>query len=125
MFAKPNLSTQPLERHFFANVARGGSRGSHFFTSSATEQVLLAGLNATNQPLDAKPYLEGVEGYAVPKLASGQCPPGTAPIYRAFKGSPRYVDDGNHRFSVSLTQHQDMVARLGWTDEGVVFCGVQ
>ena len=125
VFAKPNLSTQPLERHFFANVARGGSRGSHFFTSSATEQVLLAGLNATNQPLDAKPYLEGVEGYAVPKLASGQCPAGTAPIYRAFKGVPRYVDDGNHRFSVSLTQHQDMVARLGWTDEGVVFCGVQ
>ena len=125
VFAKPNLSTQPLERHFFANVARGASRGSHFFTSLATEQVLLTGLNATNQPLDAKPFLEGVEGYAVPKLSSGQCPAGTAPIYRAFKGVPRYVDDGNHRFSSSLTQHQDMVTRLGWTDEGVVFCGVQ
>ena len=124
VFAKPNLNTQPLERHYFNNVARGASRGSHFFTSSATEQVLLAGLNATNQPLDAKPYLEGVEGYAVPKLASGQCPAGTAPIYRAFKGLPRYVDDGNHRFSTGFTQHQDMVTRLGWTDEGVVFCGV-
>lgn len=125
VFAKPNLDTQPLERHFFANVARGGSRGSHFFTSSPADQVLLAGLNTTNQPLDAKPFLEGVEGYAVPKLASGQCPAGTAPIYRAFKGVPRYVDDGNHRFSTSLAQHQDMVTRLGWTDEGVVFCGVQ
>ena len=84
---------------------------------------MLAGLNTTNQPLDAKRYLEGVEGYPVPKLASGQCPAGTAPIYRAFKGVPRYVDDGNHRFSTSLTQYQHRVTRLGWTDEGVVLCG--
>ena len=125
VFAKPNLSTQPLERHFFANVARGGSRGSHFFTALPSDQVLLAGLNPTNLAQDAKPFLEGVEGYAVPTLASGQCPAGTAPIYRAFKGPPRYVDDGNHRFSTSLAQHQDMVSRLGWSDEGVVFCGVQ
>ena len=124
VFAKPNLSTQPLERHYFNKVAKGGSRGSHFFTASPSEQVLLAELNATNLPLDAKPFLEGVEGYAVPKLASNQCPAGTAPIYRAFKGEPRYVDDGNHRFSVSLAKHQDMVTRLGWIDEGVVFCGV-
>ena len=125
VFAKPNLSTQPLERHYFNKVARSGSRGSHFFTASPSEQVLLASLNTTNLPLDAKPFLEGVEGYAVPKLASNQCPAGTVPIYRAFKGEPRYVDDGNHRFSTSLAQHQDMVTRLGWIDEGVVFCGVQ
>ena len=125
VFAKPNLSTQPLERHYFNKVAKGGSRGSHFFTALASDQVFLAGLNPTNLQLDAKPFLEGVEGYAVPKLASNQCPAGTAPIYRAFKGQPRYVDDGNHRFSTNLSQHQDMVARLGWTDEGVVFCGVQ
>jgi hypothetical protein len=71
------------------------------------------------------PYLEGIEGYAVPKSATGTCPAGTIPIYRAFKGPPRYADDGNHRFSVSLAQHQDMVTRLGWADEGVVFCGLQ
>ena len=125
VFAKPNLSTQPLERHYFNKVAKGGSRGSHFFTALPSDQVFLASLNPTNVPLDAKPFLEGVEGYAVPKLASNLCPAGTAPIYRAFKGEPRYVDDGNHRFSTSLAQHQDMVTRLGWTDEGVVFCGVQ
>ena len=125
VFAKPNLSTQPLERHYFNRVAKNASRGSHFFTALPSDQVFLAGLNPTNQPLDAKPFLEGVEGYAVPKLASNHCPAGTAPIYRAFKGEPRYVDDGNHRFSTSLAQHQDMVNRLGWIDEGVVFCGVQ
>lgn len=124
VFAKPNLSTQPLERHYFDKVARAGSRGSHFFTALPSDQVSLATLNPTNQQIEAKPFLEGVEGYAVPTMPSGQCPAGTSPIYRAFKGAPRYVDDGNHRFSTSLAQHQDMVNRLGWTDEGIVFCGI-
>ena len=82
-------------------------------------------MNPTNATIDAKPYLEGVEGYAIPKTAAGTCPASTVPIYRAFKGPPRYVDDGNHRFSVSLAQHQKMVNDLGWGDEGVVFCALQ
>ncbi len=125
LYAAPNVETLPLERHYFDKVARGGSRGSHFFTALPSDQMVLTSLNPSNQQLAAKPYLEGVEGYAIPKTAAGMCPLGTAPIYRAFKGAPRYVDDGNHRFSTSLVQHQDMVNRLGWTDEGVVFCGLQ
>lgn len=125
VFRNANVDTLPLERHFFAKVARGGTRGSHFFTASPDDQFTLMTLNPTNAQLDAKPYLEGVEGYAVPKNATGSCPTNTIPIYRAFKGVPRYVDDGNHRFSASLAQHQDMITRLGWTDEGVVFCGLQ
>ncbi|MBL8309267.1 MAG: hypothetical protein JNL19_02485 [Burkholderiales bacterium] len=58
VFAKPNLKTVPLERHFFANVARGGSRGSHFFTALASDQVLMTSLNPANQPLTAKPQLD-------------------------------------------------------------------
>lgn len=125
VFAKPNLKTVPLERHFFANVARGGTRGSHFFTALASDQTLLTSLNPLNQALAAKPLLEGVEGFTILPDTRGNCPAGTAPIFRAFKGGARYADDGNHRFSTSLTQHQDMVNRLGWVDEGVVFCGVQ
>ncbi len=125
LYAAPNVDTLPLERHYFDKVARGGTRGSHFFTALPSDQIVLTSLNPSNQPLATKPYLEGVEGYAIPKTAAGICPAGTLPIYRAFKGPPRYVDDGNHRFSTSLAQHQDMVNRLGWTDEGVVFCGVQ
>ena len=125
MYAAPNVDTLPLERHYFDKVARGGSRGSHFFTALSSDQMALTNLNPFNQQLDAKPYLEGVEGYVIPKTAAGNCAPGTLPIYRAFKGVPRYVDDGNHRFSTSFAQHQDMVNRLGWTDEGVVFCGAQ
>ncbi len=124
VFARPNLKTLPLERHFFANIARNGTRGSHFFTVLPGDQTLLTSLNPTNAALNAKPFLEGVEGYAIPKTAAGACPANTVPVYRAFKGVPRYVDDGNHRFSTSLTQHQNMVNNLGWTDDGVVFCGL-
>lgn len=125
LYGVPRVTTVPLERHFFARVARGGSRGSHIFIADASERTLLASFNPTNLTLDAKPYLEGVEGHVVPKTAAGTCPSGTIPVYRAFKGPPRYVDDGNHRFSVSLAQHQDMVTRLGWADEGIAFCGLQ
>ena len=125
MYRVANVDTLPLERHFFAKVAKGGSRGSHFFTVQPDDQIALASLNPTNAPLDAKPFLEGIEGYAIPKTAAGICPSDTIPIYRAFKGPPRFVDDGNHRFSTSLTQHLDMVNRLGWTDEGIAFCGLQ
>jgi hypothetical protein len=125
IYAAPNVNTRPLERHYFDKVARGGERGSHFFTVLPSDQVLLTSLNPTNAKLAAKPELEGVEGYAIPTNAGGTCPSGTTPIYRAFKGAPRYVDDGNHRFSNTLAQHQDMVNRLGWTDDGVVFCGLQ
>ena len=125
VFARPNLKTLPLERHFFANVAKGATRGSHFFTVLPGDQTLLTSLNPTNAQLNAKPFLEGVEGYAIPKAATNTCPVSTVPIYRAFKGAPRYIDDGNHRFSVSLAQHQNMVNALGWIDDGVVFCGLQ
>ena len=125
MYRAANVDTLPLERHFFAKVAKAGARGSHFFTVEPSDQTVLTSLNPTNATLDAKPFLEGVEGYAIPKSTAGVCPSNTIPIYRAYKGPPRFVDDGNHRFSTSLTQHQDMVNRLGWTDEGVAFCGLQ
>jgi hypothetical protein len=124
LYAIPVESTFALERFFFANAAKNGARGSHFFTSIAAEQRLLAELNPTNLPERAKPFLEGIEGYAIEKKSDGSCPERSIAVYRAFKGAPRYVDDGNHRFSTSLAQHRDMVDRLGWMDEGVVFCAL-
>ncbi|MGL4230507.1 MAG: M12 family metallopeptidase [Casimicrobium sp.] len=124
LYANAIDAALPLERFFFANVARGGLRGSHFFTSLAAEQRLLTSLNTTNLPERAKPYLESIEGYTIEKRADGSCPERSIPVYRAFKGAPRYVADGNHRFSTSLAQHRDMVDRLGWADEGIVFCAL-
>ncbi len=114
----------PLERFFFANVARGGARGSHFFTSLSGEQRGLASLNPSNLPARAQPFLEGIEGYTIETNSNGSCPAASIPVYRAFKGGSRYVDDGNHRFSTSAAQHRDMVERLGWIDERVVFCAL-
>ena len=83
-------------------------------------------MNPTNQALDAKPFLEGVEQHVVPRSGATSCPVGPIPVYRAFREGHRATSTmGNHRFSVSLAQHQDMVNRPGWTDEGVVFCGLQ
>jgi Astacin (Peptidase family M12A) len=124
LFAVAVEAARPLERFFFANVARAGTRGSHFFTSLAAEQRLLASVNATNAPERAKPFLESIEGYTIDKQSDGSCPAQSTPVYRAFKGAPRYIDDGNHRFSTTLVQHRDMVERLGWVDEGVVFCAL-
>jgi len=125
LYAAPNVDTLPLERHFFALAMRNNTRGTHFFTALPADQQLMTSINPANAAVNGKPYLEGVEGYAIPKAADGSCPAGSTPIYRAFKGPPRYIDDGNHRFSNSLALHQDMVNRLGWADEGVVFCGLQ
>lgn len=124
LYANPSTELAPLERFFFARAARNGARGTHFYTLINNERTLLTSLNPTNEFVDRKPVLEGIEGYTVPKLANGSCPERTVPVYRAFRGEPRHVDDANHRFSVSLAQHQDMVSRLGWTDEGVAFCAL-
>lgn len=125
LFSVPSVDTLPLERHYFDKVARAGIRGSHFFTILPSDQAIMTNANPTNAQLPKIPYLEGIEGYAIPKGANGACPANTIPIYRAFKGPPRYVDDGNHRFSTTRAQHDDMINRLGWTDEGIVFCGAQ
>jgi hypothetical protein len=124
LFSDPQGELEPLERFFFAKAARSGTRGTHFYTSIALEQRLLAELNVTNAAEDRKPLLEGIEGYTIPRRADGSCPDKTVPVYRAFKGEPRYVDEANHRFSTSIAQHRDMVDRLGWTDEGVRFCAL-
>ncbi len=125
IFSQQSDGALPFERFFFANAARAGLRGTHFYTSLANEQRLLTSLNTKNEALRAKPFLEGVEGYTIETLANGTCPSQTIPVYRAFRGPPRFNDDANHRFSTSLTQHQEMINRLGWADEGIVFCAVQ
>ena len=121
VFAIPTVDNVPLERHFFAEVAQAGTRGSHFFTASPSDARLLTGLNPTNQSLKAKPFLEGVEGYVIPQ-ANGACPDSSTPIYRLFKAAPRFIDQANHRFATTQAIRQQMIA-LGWLDEGVVFCG--
>ena len=52
---------------------------------------------------------------------TGQCPAGTAPVYRAYNNGFSRGIDSNHRIVSSQTAIAQVVAR-GWIAEGVVMC---
>ena len=54
--------------------------------------------------------------------AGATCRVGEVPIYRVFRGPPRYVDDGNHRYLTNASMYIYMVNGLGWTAESINFC---
>ena len=87
------------------------ARAARTFTAQPADQLILSGLNPANQPQPVGPFLEGVEGYTVLPDGSSNARRGPRRSIARSK-PPRYVDDGNHRFSTSLAQHQDMVTRL-------------
>jgi len=87
-------------------------KSSHFYTPFAAEclfrQTDPASLAAWQLETTAAYYLELHD-------ASGNCPAGTAPLYRVFNngmgGAP------NHRFTANRATRDQMVA-LGWSPEG-------
>ena len=86
---------------------------SHFYGLSA-DCALIASLklaNFSNEGFD----------FAVERPTAGVCPASSpAPVYRALrKLTP--VDVPNHRYSVTASAYQQMLAR-GWIGEGIVFC---
>jgi hypothetical protein len=87
-------------------------KSSHFYTPFAAEclfrQTDPASLAAWQLETSTAYYLELTD-------ASGNCPAGTAPLYRVFNngmgGAP------NHRFTANRATRDQMVA-LGWSPEG-------
>ncbi len=113
-----------ISRYYFDQVARGGQRGSHFYTLVDSEKTLLAGLNPNNLQAPRLPYNEGVDSYAFAPLVEGvggSCTAGQTPVYRLFRGNVKFPDDPNHRFTTSLAIYNQFVG-LGWDGEGVKFC---
>lgn len=113
-------------RYYFSQVARGGSRGSHFYTLVDSERTTLQGLNPGNADVPRLPQSEGIDSYAflpVTEGVGGSCAAGQSPVYRMFRGNARFPDDPNHRFTTSLATYNDAVA-AGWDGEGVKFCVV-
>ncbi|HSN21758.1 MAG TPA: hypothetical protein VLS49_13840 [Usitatibacter sp.] len=109
---------QPVCRFYAAGP------NSHFYTGDASE---CAGLRALEQAQRADadamgvPFLGwGYEGIAFYALlpANGQCPSGTAPVWRSYNNRAA-EDDSNHRFTTDPLQH---AAMEGWIDEGPAFC---
>ncbi len=114
----------PLSRFYFDKVARGQSRGSHFYTALDADRAALRALNPGNTQAARLPFDEGTNGYVALPLVSGKggsCAVGLLPMYRAFRGDARFPDDANHRFTADVISHNVLVAD-GWEDEGVAFC---
>lgn len=123
----PGNGLVPLTRFFFAQIAKNGTRGSHFYTVFPDDVAALTALNPSNAQTPRLPYNEGVDGYVYPPtMANGKgvgCAPGQTPVYRVFRGNARFPDDPNHRFTVDAGVRDQFVAQ-GWDDEGVAFCGL-
>jgi hypothetical protein len=119
---QPN--TQGINRYFFDQIAVNRSRGSHFYTLVQAEKDALLAINPINSNVPRLPYDEGVDSYAfapVVEGVGGSCAPGQVPVYRIFRGAPRFPDNGNHRFTIDTAVYNSFIA-LGWDGEGVKFC---
>ena len=116
-----------IARYYFDQVARGGQRGSHFYTALAAEKDALTALNPANTRAPRLPFAEGEDGYVPLPATVGSsltCGDGYWPIYRAFRGPARFPDDANHRFTTDARLHERLVA-AGWDGEGVKLCAVR
>jgi hypothetical protein len=97
---------------------------SHFYTGDARECAQLKQLEQgerANAAAQGKRFVgwayEGIAFHAlVPQ--SGQCPPFTTRVYRAYNMRAQNMDS-NHRFMVDPVVRGSMA---GWADEGAQFC---
>ena len=120
------LGLLPITRFYFDRVARGATRGSHFYTLLSSEVAVLHALNPSNASVPGKPVDEGIDSYASTPLngfAGQVCPVGTVAVYRLFRGNVRFPDDPNHRYTTELSIYNDFVSR-GWDGEGIGLCAL-
>jgi len=123
----PGTGLSGVTRFFFSQIAKGGTRGSHFYTVFDSDVQALTALNPNNATTPRLPVSEGVDSYVYqPTLASGRgvaCAAGQVPVYRMFRGNARFPDDPNHRFTTDAATRDQFVAQ-GWDDEGIAFCAL-
>ena len=123
----PGNGLSPVTRFFFAQIAKTGTRGSHFYTVFDSDVQALRALNPNNTQTPQLPFNEGVDSYVYqPTMSNGKgiaCAAGQVPVYRVFRGNARFPDDPNHRFTTDTTIRDQFVAH-GWDDEGVAFCAL-
>ena len=124
MLANPAPELSGNVRFYFDQIAKNGTRGSHFYSLNPSDIATLRALNPTNARVAKLPIDEGVDSFAYRPIGSGLnalCAAGTLPVYRLFRGGVRFPDDPNHRFTTSKTIYDQFVA-AGWDGEGVNFC---
>ncbi len=124
VYATEAAGSKAISRFYFDKIAVNGSRGSHFYTLLDSDKAALITLNPGNLAAPRLPFNEGIDSWAFLPVVSGtggSCASGQTPVYRLFRGSVRFPDDPNHRFTTSLATYDAFVA-LGWDGEGVNFC---
>jgi lysyl endopeptidase len=128
-FATP--STNSLTRYFIPGAAKGGTRATHFYTALTSDKQLITGSgrerfgSACNGMPNGFFCNEGTDSYVAPPIganASATCAAGERRIWRVFRGTPNYVDDGNHRYVGSEGLYAYMTGELGWNGEFVNMC---
>ena len=126
----PTSFTSSITRYYIPGAAKGGTRGSHFYTALNSEKSIISGTGKERfAPCYDAPNTffcnEGIDSFIAPPLVSAglnTCLDSERKIYRVFRGAPRFVDDGNHRYLTDATMYNYMVNDLGWAAEGVAFC---
>ena len=123
--------TSSITRYYIAGAAKNGTRGSHFYTALNSDRAAITatGKERTGAGCSGMPngYFcnEGIDSYVATPVLNGSlltCLTGEVQIYRVFRGAPRFVDDGNHRYLNSSAMYSYMVNDLGWSGEGIAFC---
>ena len=82
--------TLPNYRYAFPNIAKAGTRWSHFFTLSKAETSVLNSINPSGLITARQPISEGIDSYAfepsVSQTGERTCRAGHLPVYRAYRG---------------------------------------
>ena len=125
-----SAGTSSITRYFIAGAAKAGTRGSHFYTALNADRTAISatGLERFGSGCTGATGTfcnEGIDSYISLPIGTGAgatCLTGEVPIYRAFRGTPRYVDDGNHRYLTNASMYGYMTTELGWTGEAINFC---
>lgn len=93
---------------------------SHFYTVDPGECDSLKQQQASTPATQKRWNFESMDFISTPP-ASGACPSGTQPVYRAYNNGYTRGIDSNHRITHSSSAIQEVVSR-GWSNEGVVMC---
>ena len=126
-----SATTSSISRYFAAGAAKNGSRGSHFYTALNSDRAAITASGLERFTLNCQGLPngtfcnEGIDSYVAIPIGTGpsaRCLAGEIPIYRVFRGAPRYVNDGNHRYVTNASVYGYMVNELGWNGESVNFC---